>query len=151
MLPLHPEINQKQREINFEKIRYGLRHNIRYMPGKILQVILGYFPAHSMRWRMPVQRKGTVYNYMPWMREMITLPGSHGRFFRITHECPNGMRAENFRMSGKYHLLYKVPKNWSMSFMHPRTTLRGFLYYSPLINRFVPFCCCSFERARRMY
>jgi hypothetical protein len=42
--------------------------------------------------------------------EIITLPGNHSMWARIDHKCPNGDLAGNFRMSGKYHLLYKLPE-----------------------------------------
>lgn len=43
-------------------------------------------------------------------REIVVLPGNHHMFQRIDHKCPDGRLAANFRMSGKYHLLYKLPK-----------------------------------------
>jgi len=42
--------------------------------------------------------------------EIITLPGDHSMWARIDHKCPNGDLAGNFRMSGKYHLFYKLPE-----------------------------------------
>ncbi|MDD3101715.1 MAG: hypothetical protein PHE59_01040 [Patescibacteria group bacterium] len=41
---------------------------------------------------------------------MIVLPGNHCSWCRIDHACPNGMNAMNFRMSGKYQLLHKMPR-----------------------------------------
>jgi hypothetical protein len=44
--------------------------------------------------------------------EMIVLPGGTHIFVRIDHQCKGqGGVASNFRMSGVYHLLYKIPKN----------------------------------------
>jgi len=41
--------------------------------------------------------------------EIIVLPGTHNAWQRIDHHCPDGKVASNFRMSGKYCLLYKMP------------------------------------------
>lgn len=41
--------------------------------------------------------------------QMIILSGDHHLWQRIDHLCPDGRKAGNFRMSGKYHLLYKIP------------------------------------------
>jgi len=41
---------------------------------------------------------------------LVELPGHHHIWQRIDHLCPNGMCCANFRMSGKYHILYKKPR-----------------------------------------
>lgn len=43
-------------------------------------------------------------------KEMIVLRGGTSLLTRIDHSCPNGNITANFRMSGKYHLLYEIPK-----------------------------------------
>jgi len=42
--------------------------------------------------------------------ELIELPGNHFIWGRIDHNCPDKRTAGNFRMSGKYVLIYERPK-----------------------------------------
>ncbi|MFH0891228.1 MAG: hypothetical protein V1867_00440 [Candidatus Falkowbacteria bacterium] len=41
---------------------------------------------------------------------IIELPGDHNALCHISHACPDGRNTLNFRMSGRYYLLYKKPK-----------------------------------------
>lgn len=41
--------------------------------------------------------------------EAIELAGDHHKYQRVDHACPTGSVAANFRMSGRYFLLYELP------------------------------------------
>ena len=41
---------------------------------------------------------------------IIELPGDHNALCHISHACPDGRHALNFRLNGRYYLLYKKPE-----------------------------------------
>ena len=59
----------------------------------------------------PFQKKQRLAIVCQSCGEIVMLDGGHCAFCRVDHCCSNGYIASNFgRMSGVYHLLYKIPQ-----------------------------------------